>query len=273
MPERDSPADERLASAARSGETPFNARANTGAYRILPAGDAALVIEFGDSIDRGINSEVLALAHRLNQDPIEGLIEYVPTFRSLMLHYDPLALSASALTAHVVKLMRDLQSREISGRMWHLPVCYDARVAPDLDQVAARTGLSRAQVVEAHSAVTYHVYMLGFLPGMAYLGDLPEILVLPRLPTPRLKVPAGSLAIATTMTCIIPLETPSGWHLIGRSPISFLRWRPHPEALLAAGDKINFAPVSLDEYEQLSAQSASGKLTITPVGEMAEGAI
>lgn len=272
MPERGRPPDEQLSAAARPREMQFDAKGDTGAYRILPAGDTAIVIEFGDSIDRNLNSQVLALAHRLSQDPIEGLIEYVPTFRSLMLHYDPLALPASSLTAHIVKLMQDLQFRQISGRMWHLPVCYDARVAPDLDQVASRTGLSPAQVVEAHSAVTYHVYMLGFLPGMAYLGDLPAALVLPRLLTPRLKVPAGSLAIATTMTCIIPLETPSGWHLIGRSPISLLRWRPHPEALLAAGDKVNFAPVSLDEYEQLSAQSASGKLNIMPVGEMTEGA-
>ncbi len=272
MPERDRPADEPRSAEARPGAMHFNAKAHTGAYRILPAGDTAIVIEFGDSIDRNINSQVLALAHRLNQDPIEGLIEYVPTFRSLMLHFDPLSLPASSLTAHIVKLMRDLQFRQVSGRTWHLPVCYDVRVAPDLDQVAMRTGLSPAQVIEAHSAVTYHVYMLGFLPGMAYLGDLPAALVLPRLPTPRLKVPAGSLAIATTMTCIIPLETPSGWHLIGRSPISFLRWRPHPEALLAAGDKVNFAPVSLDEYEQLSAQSASGKLNIMPVGEITEEA-
>ena len=271
MPERDNPADRRPAAAAHPAVVQLSPKAETGAYRILPAGDAAIVIEFGDSIDRNLNSQVLALAHRLSQDPIEGLIEYVPTFRSLMLHYDPLVLPTSSLTAHIVKLMSDLQFRQISGRMWHLPVCYDARVAPDLDQVAARTGLSPGQVVEAHSAVTYHVYMLGFLPGMAYLGDLPAALVLPRLLTPRLKVPAGSLAIATTMTCIIPLETPSGWHLIGRSPISFLRWRPHPEALLAAGDKVNFAPVSLDEYEQLSAQSASGKLDIVPVGEMTEG--
>jgi len=271
MPERDRPADEQL-SAARPGGMQANAKSETGAYRILPAGDSAIVIEFGDSIDRNINSQVLALAHRLSQEPIEGLIEYVPTFRSLMLHYDPLSLPVSSLTAHIVKLIQDLQFREISGRVWHLPVCYDAQVAPDLNDVASRTGLSPAQVVEAHSAVTYHVYMLGFLPGMAYLGDLPAALVLPRLPTPRLKVPAGSLAIATTMTCIIPLETPSGWHLIGRSPISFLRWRPHPEALLAAGDKVNFAPVSLDEYEKLAAQSASGKLNIMPVGETAEGA-
>lgn len=260
-----------------AGATPkagahFDVRPDSGAYRILPAGDTAMVVEFGDSIDRNINSQVLALAHRLDQEPIEGLVEYVPTFRSLILHYDPLALSTSALIARVVELMRNLQFRQISGRMWQLPVCYDGRLAPDLEEVASRTGLSPPQVIEAHSAVTYHVYMLGFLPGMAYLGDLPAALVLPRLPSPRLKVPAGSLAIATTMTCIIPLETPSGWHLIGRSPVSFLQWRPDPEALLAAGDKINFVPVPLDEFEQLSARSAAGKLNIAPVGVVAEGA-
>lgn len=273
MTDRDDPADERLhVGAARGGGVHPTAKTDTGAYRILPAGDAAVVIEFGDSIDRNINSQVLALAHRLDQHPIEGLIEYVPTFRSLMLHYDPLSLPTSSLTAHIVELIRDLQFRQVSSRMWRLPVCYDAQLAPDLDEVASRTALSPAQVVEAHSSVTYHVYMLGFLPGMAYLGDLPATLVLPRLPTPRLKVPAGSLAIATTMTCIIPLETASGWHLIGRSPISFLRWRPYPEALLAAGDNVTFVPVSLDEYEQLAARSACGKLDIMPVGEITEDA-
>jgi inhibitor of KinA len=272
MSDSDTLADEHRPAAKFPGGINLEGTANTGAYRILSAGDTAIVIEFGDSIDRDINSQVLALAQRLDQDPIEGLIEYVPTFRSLMLHYDPVSLPAASLTAHVVKLIGDLQLRQTSGRVWHLPVCYDAKVAPDLDQVASRTGLSPAQVIETHSAVTYHVYMLGFLPGMAYLGDLPSVLVLPRLPTPRLKVPAGSLAIATTMTCIIPLETPSGWHLIGRSPISFLRLRPYPQALLAAGDKVKFMPVSLNEYEQLSARSASGRLHIAPVGEITEQA-
>jgi inhibitor of KinA len=272
MPARNTVADQQRPAAAAPGEISLNAQADTGAYRILPAGDAAIVIEFGDAIDRRINSQVLALADRLNRDPIDGLIDYVPTFRSLILHYDPLVLPASSINAHIVELMRDLQFQQISGRIWRLPVCYDTQVAPDLDEVASRTGLSSAQVVEAHSAVTYHVYMLGFLPGMAYLGDIPAALVLPRLPTPRLRVPAGSLAIATTMTCVIPLETASGWHLIGRSPVSFLQWRPYPEALLAAGDKVNFVPVSLDEYEQLSARSASGKLNITPVSEIAHEA-
>jgi KipI family sensor histidine kinase inhibitor len=114
--------------------------------------------------------------------------------------------------------------------------------------------------------------MLGFLPGMAYLGDVPGELVLPRRPQPRLKVPAGSLAIATTMTCIIPLETPSGWHLIGRSPIPFLERRPHPTALLAAGDKVTFVPVSLREYEALAAKATAGSLNIIPIDESVDAA-
>jgi inhibitor of KinA len=236
-------------------------------YRVLLAGDTALVVEFGDSIDRRVNAEVLALAHRLDRSPVEGIIECVPSFRSLMVHYDPLILPTSSLAAHIAELMQDLQIREDAGRVWRLPVCYDSRLALDLDDVAARTGLSPAQVVECHSAATYRVYMLGFLPGMAYLGDVPPELVLPRLPTPRLRVPAGSLAIATTMTCIVPLETPSGWHFIGRSPVPLLKRQPYPTALLAAGDKLTFVPVSLREYERLSARAAAGTLNFASVDE------
>jgi inhibitor of KinA len=138
--------------------------------------------------------------------------------------------------------------------------------------VAARTGLSPAQVVECHSATVYHVYMLGFMPGMAYLGDVPAELVLPRRETPRLKVPAGSLAIASTMTCVYPLETPAGWHLIGRSPVPFLQRRPRPAALVDPGDKVSFVPISLREYESLSARAAAGALTILPIDDAAGAA-
>jgi KipI family sensor histidine kinase inhibitor len=207
----------------------------------------------------------LALARRLNETRLNGVIESVPTYRSLIVHYEPLALSASSLTARIVELMRGLQVVEGSGRHWHLPACYDARIAPDLDDVAARTGRSPAQVVELHSATTYHVYMLGFLPGMAYLGDVPQALALPRRPTPRAKVPAGSLAIASTMTSVYPLESPGGWHLIGRSPVPFLERHPSIRTLLAPGDRVTFDPVSLREYEQLLAMAANGTLHIEPL--------
>jgi inhibitor of KinA len=241
-------------------------------YRLLPGGDTALVVEFGDSIDRRVSAKVLALARRLDQHRPGGIIETVPTFRSLMVHYDPLVLPMSSLSARIAELMQSIQTREEPGRLWRLPACYDTRIAPDLDDVVSRTGLSEDQVIECHSAATYHVYMLGFLPGMAYLGDVPAELVLPRRPRPRLKVPAGSVAIATTMTCIIPLETPSGWHLIGRSPVPFLEQRPDPAALLAAGDKVTFVPVSLREYELLAAKAAAGTLNITPIDETVDAA-
>ncbi len=115
--------------------------------------------------------------------------------------------------------MQGLRATEAAGRHWRLPVCYDASLAPDLGDVAARTGLTPAQVIERHSAPTYHVYMLGFLPGQAYMGDVAAELALPRRPSPRMKIPAGSVAIAMTMTCIFPSETPCGWHLIGRWPV------------------------------------------------------
>jgi inhibitor of KinA len=239
-------------------------------YKLLDAGDTALVVEFGNSIDRRISATVLALARRVSQIDLGGVIECVPTFRSLMVHYDPLVVTSASLGMRIGELMRGLHIREDVGRVWRLPACYDLCIAPDLEHVADRTGLSAAQVVECHSATSYHVYMLGFLPGMAYLGDVPAELVLPRLATPRLKVPAGSLGIATTMTCVYPMDTPAGWHLIGRCPVPFLERRLQPTVLLAAGDKVTFTPVSLDEYEQLSAQAAAGTLKIMPVDEPME---
>jgi KipI family sensor histidine kinase inhibitor len=232
-------------------------------FKVLPAGDTALVVEFGEDIDRKLSTQVLALARRLNEVRLDGVIETVPTFRSLLVHYDPLILPAASLTARIAELIAGLQITEAAFRLWRLPACYDAGFAPDLGDVAARTGLSVAQVIERHSAVTYHVYMLGFLPGQAYMGDLPVELELRRRDTPRARIPAGSLAIAAGMTCIFPLETPCGWHVIGRSPIPLWRRGP-PSALLAPGDKVAFTPVSLREYETLSAKVAAGALEIVP---------
>jgi inhibitor of KinA len=236
-------------------------------FRVLPAGDTALVVEFGDQIDRRLSTWVLALARRLDEARLGGVVETVPTYRSLMVHYDPLALAADALEAKIVELMRGLHATGESVRHWRLPACYDPQLAPDLDEVAARTDHSPGQVVELHSTTPYYVYMIGFLPGLAYLGDLPAELSLPRLSTPRLKVPAGSVAIATTMTSIYPIDHPGGWHLIGRSPVSLWERQPVVRTLLAPGDKVTFMPVSLREYEELLAKAAAGMLSVEPVEE------
>jgi KipI family sensor histidine kinase inhibitor len=234
-------------------------------YRVLSAGDTALVVEFGDRIDHEISTAVLSLAQSLDAEHIAGIVETVPTFRSLMVHYEPIALSEASLVARIDEQMRKLRAAEVVGRVWHLPVCYDPCFAIDLDNVARQTSLSARQVVERHSGVTYHVYMLGFLPGQAYMGEVAAELALERLATPRTRIPAGSLAIAATMSCVFPLETPCGWHVIGRGPIPL--WdHARGDALLAPADKVVFVPVSVREYETLVARAAGDVLKFEPVG-------
>jgi KipI family sensor histidine kinase inhibitor len=236
-------------------------------YRVLPAGDTALVVEFGDRIDRELNAAVLALARGLDAARIPGIVETVPTFRSLMVHYEPLVLSASALIARIDAQMRTLTASASMGHTWHLPVCYDQSLAIDLDEVARRTSLSPQQIVERHSAPIYHVYMLGFLPGQAYMGEVAAELSLDRLETPRTRIPAGSLAIAAAMSCVFPLETPCGWHVIGRCPVPL--WdHGRATALLAPGDKVRFVPVSVAEYERLATGVSQGALRLEPVTEV-----
>jgi inhibitor of KinA len=236
-------------------------------YKVLPAGDTALVVEFGDRIDRELNAAVLALAQGLDAECIPGIVETVPTFRSLMVHYEPLVLSASTLIAKIDAQMRTLAASASVGHTWHLPVCYDQSLAIDLDEVAKRTSLSVQQVIEKHSAPTYYVYMLGFLPGQAYMGEVAAELALNRLETPRTRIPAGSLAITGTMSCVFPLETPCGWHIIGRCPVPL--WdHSQATALLAPGDKVRFVPVSIAEYERLTSGASQGALRLEPVSEV-----
>ena len=232
--------------------------------RLLPCGDTALAVEFGDGIDRRVSALVLGLAERLATASIAGLVELVPTFRSLMIHYDPSVLSQEALKTKLAPLLSGLEAAEGSGRLWRVPACYHPSLAPDLAEVAGRTGLSPDQVAEHHSAVTYHVYMVGFLPGYPYMGDLPPELALPRRENPRTKVPAGSIAIATTLTAVYTLESPGGWHLIGRTPVPLWDLRHDPPAILSAGDKVEFQPISLGQYEALSAKTAAGEFRLEP---------
>ena len=138
-----------------------------------------------------------------------------------------------------------------SARLWHVPVCYEGEFAPDLAEVARLTGLTPNDVVALHSGIRFHVYMLGFLPGFPYMGDLPPQLALPRRADPRLRVPAGSISIATTLTAIYPYESPGGWHLIGATPIRmFDPERPKP-ALFAPGDAVNFQPIDAAAYASI----------------------
>ncbi len=220
-------------------------------YTVLAAGDTALVVDVGNRVDLAISTKVLALADQLNALKIGGVIETVPTIRSLSVYYEPLSISATQLENRIADIIDHPNEAAVAGRICNIPVCYDPELAPDLEDVAARCNLSPSQVIEMHSSRTYHAYMLGFLPGLAYLGDLPQELVLPRRKTPRPRIPEGSLGIGGKLTCIYPMATPCGWHLIGRSPMSLWDPRLTGGTLLRAGDKVKFEPVSLREYRQI----------------------
>jgi inhibitor of KinA len=228
--------------------------------RYLQSGDTALVVQFGEQIDARVSGLVLALAQRVADAAIPGVVELVPTFRSLMVHYDPLRLTQQALKGRLAPMLQGLEAAEQAGRRWRIPTCYDESVGLDLAEVAQRTGLTVPQVVERHSATTYHVYMVGFLPGFPYLGGLPKELELPRRENPRLKVPRGSIAIAMAMTGVYTLESPGGWHILGRTPVPLWDLARDPPAPLAAGDKVMFQPIPLGTYEALLRQADAGKL-------------
>jgi len=225
----------------------------------LEAGDTALIVEFGRKIDRHASALVLDLAARLEAARIAGIVEMVPTFRSLMVHYDPMRLTAGELKAAIAPLLQGLEANERAGRKWLLPACYDPSLGLDLLEVAERTKLSVEEVVRIHSATVFHIYMLGFLPGFPYMGDLPPALHLPRRQSPRVRVPQGAVSIAMSMSCIYVLESPGGWHVLSNTPA--LLWDPRREnaGLLAAGDKVQFEPISLSEYQTLRARAESGE--------------
>jgi inhibitor of KinA len=221
------------------------------------AGECALVVEFGDQMNDALAAQVLALDAVLT--PVEGLLETVPTYRSLMLHYDPLILPRAALIAHVSGALERAMISENKGQLWRLPACYDPALSVDLGHVAASTGLSRTQVVAQHAGATFRVVMYGFAPGWAYLSGLPTALSLPRRASPRDVIPAGSLIIAGGLAIVAALPMPSGWHIIGQTPVRLFAPEREPAFLLRPGDRLQFQAVDLATHESLQARALAGE--------------
>lgn len=230
--------------------------------RFLSAGDCALVVEFGNRIERELSDDVLRLDASLRSSGLPGIVETVPTFRSLTVHYDPMVTSRADLGRAIAGLLDRRSDPRSDATLWRVPVCYESEFAADLAEVAHLAGMTPGEVVTLHSAVRYHVYMLGFLPGFPYMGDLPNRLALPRRADPRLRVPAGSVSIATTLTAIYPYESPGGWHLIGATPIRlFDPARPRP-ALLAPGDVVQFEPINAASFASIRKAVDSGNYEV-----------
>lgn len=214
--------------------------------RILPVGDAAIVVEFGSVIDPEINRKVQMLNARVQS--LEGIVETVPTFRSLMIVYDPLKLSYGKLKQILKKIPVDSGETVDKGRVIEIPVCYGGIYGEDLEDVAKYAGLSTEEVIRLHSEREYPVYMMGFLPGFPYLGGMDPRLETPRLQTPRTAIPAGSVGIGGAQTGVYPLESPGGWRLIGRTPLRLYDPTRSDPVLLRSGDRIRFIPITEEAF-------------------------
>ena len=204
----------------------------------------------------------MALGDAVQHARLPGVTELVPTFRSLMIHYDALVTSGQAIEDAVTRIAKTITSAPPNARrLWHIPACYVPSHAPDIEDVARALQLTVSEVAALHAAPRYHIYMIGFMPGFPYMGDVAEALRLPRRADPRTRVPPGSVAIATTMTAIYPYESPGGWHLIGGTPIRFFDTRTERGALLQAGDAVMFAPVDAAEFDRIKAAVDRGDYT------------
>jgi KipI family sensor histidine kinase inhibitor len=235
--------------------------------RLLPAGDRGLVVEFENVVSLEVNARVRTLALALESARPPGLVEVVPTYRSLGIQFDPVATSLPALQAQVEGLLTRLNPAALPPpRLVELPTVYGGAYGPDLPFVSEHAGLSQAEVIRLHSEATYHVYMLGFSAGFAYLGGLPEPLHTPRLPAPRTRTPKGSVAIGGSQTGAYPADTPGGWRIIGRTYIElFDPWRDPPTPM-QPGDHVRFVPIGEVEYLRAAKGRQSDTAAIGPWG-------
>jgi len=219
-------------------------------------GDRAVLITLGDTIDEATHRHVRAVTARIDAAPPAGLVDRVPAFASVVVHYDPALVAApgrSPYDAMVAGLQRLLAETRVDAlpvpRTVDIPVCYGGTLGPDLEDVARQHGLSAQEVVDTHRAGDYLVYMVGFMPGFAYLGGLPSTIATPRRQTPRTAVPAGSVGIGGEQTGVYPLVSPGGWNLIGRTPRRIFDIGRSEPALLVTGDRVRFLAISLDEFD------------------------
>jgi KipI family sensor histidine kinase inhibitor len=217
------------------------------------ASDQSLMVYLGEEIALKHHQRVLKLLRLLQAEPIDGIRNLHPAYSSLLIKFDPLRLDHDTLQSRLIPYLSRLDREPVpEPREVEIPVCYDGEFGPDLNDVAEMHGMTAAQVIELHSSPVYVVYFLGFAPGFAYLGGLPESLASARLETPRAKVPQGSVGIGGNQTGVYPFSTPGGWRLIGRTPAAMFRRDANPMSLLQIGDHVRFRAISESEFTDLA---------------------
>ncbi|MGA9485447.1 MAG: allophanate hydrolase subunit 1 [Methylocella sp.] len=229
--------------------------------RYLAAGESALVVEFGTPIDPRIHDCVLALDAAIQQANVEGVTETVPTYRSLMIHFDPRRLAAETLVTALAKLKDTSKPARTPAQRWHIPACYDPPHDEDIAEVAATLGLSPARIIDLHQGARYRVYMYGFAPGFVFLGGLPPELTIPRRAVPRSPAPPGSLLIAGGQALIASCAMPTGWYGIGRTPVKVFDPRRAKIFLASIGDEICFERIDREAFDALSLAAEAGEFS------------
>jgi inhibitor of KinA len=219
-------------------------------FRLVSAGDAALIVEFEDRIDPAINARAIAVAESLQAASLAGVRDVVPTYRSVAVFFDPLRTNYDALVERIERAAADAPPEAARDREpIRIPVCYGGEFGPDLAVVAAFGGLGEDEVIARHTAAAYRVFMLGFVPGFAYMGLVDPRIAAPRRSTPRVRVPLGSVGIAGVQTGIYSAETPGGWQVIGRTPLKPFDPERADPFLLKAGDAVQFHAITRAEYD------------------------
>ena len=222
--------------------------------KILTAGDSSLLIEFGKEISPEINQKLTATVQLIKEQHIEGVVDMIPAFCSLLVNYDPRVIRYEELKERIKNLVKvDVKAQAGKKKVFEIPVCYGGEFGPDIENIAEHAGLSVEEVIEIHSSRDYLIYMLGFLPGFTYLGGLDERIHTPRLANPRVKINAGSVGIGGSQTGIYPLDSPGGWQLMGMTPVKTYDPDRETPILVEAGDYIRFVPVSEEEYYRIKA--------------------
>jgi KipI family sensor histidine kinase inhibitor len=225
--------------------------------RFQLASDQSLLVYFGREITLHAHQQVMKLLRLLQQEPISGIRNIHPAYCSLLVKFDALRLRHDEVEAILRQYLERLEDVKLPDpRQVEIPVCYGGEYGPDLAEVCAIHGMTPAQAIELHASAEYLVYFLGFVPGFAYLGELPKELVTPRLASPRRRVPAGSVGIAGNQTGVYPFATPGGWRLLGRTPIAMFRSDRDELSLLSIGDRVRFAPISAERFAALEKEWA-----------------
>src|SRR5580692_4093386 len=228
--------------------------------RLLPSGDSAITVEFSRTIDDAANRRVLALDRTLAREPISGVSESVPTYRSLLVHYDPAQIDFDALGQKLAELAQQPVPPTENTRRWRIPVVYGGEHGIDLEDVAMTLGTTPDEIVARHIAGDYRVAMIGFTPGWSYLSGLQDTLHMSRRQNPRLLTPAGTISIGGVQTGVQCLAGPSGWHLLGQTAVRTYQLQRNPIFLLEPGDRVTFCPVDAKTFAEQDLAAEHGEI-------------